>query len=510
MFGLALVGLIGGGALAYLALWMSAGPVPPSDAVAAGSSVPAASAPRSSAAGAGAVVSSIDAPTADASERTDRAEATAANVQRGGAEAAAAPALSVASVNTSAVAARSIASPSISAPAISAPATAAPSAAAPEIAAQVSSIAPSLGGAPSLSVSPSLGVSPSAAAPVIGRDAARTQSEVAKPARPDAGQRQALAAAGAALAETGAALPSFDGLALEGAVSEQTASEKAAAAGAAPGLAPSVDLVRVAPGGDTVLAGRAAPGATVAVRVDGVVAAEVQADRRGEFVALFDAVEGPSQPNTGATGVVISLSAEGLSGGTYAAEAPIIIAVPAAPGASPMAIRPTVAGPVLMQPPPKADGGAVSIDTVSYDAEGAVVIAGRGAPGEVARAYLDGLLEAEAPVDARGEWRIEFGSDLEPEVYSLRVDQVDEKGAVSSRAETPFERARPGDVVVSEGGVVVQPGNNLWRIATKLYGDGFRYQIIYSANRTQIRDPDLIYPGQVFTLPKIAGAAAVD
>jgi nucleoid-associated protein YgaU len=49
--------------------------------------------------------------------------------------------------------------------------------------------------------------------------------------------------------------------------------------------------------------------------------------------------------------------------------------------------------------------------------------------------------------------------------------------------------------------VDIQPGNNLWRIAQHSYGDGLRYTEIYQANRTQIRDPNLIYPGQVFAVP---------
>ncbi len=49
--------------------------------------------------------------------------------------------------------------------------------------------------------------------------------------------------------------------------------------------------------------------------------------------------------------------------------------------------------------------------------------------------------------------------------------------------------------------VVVQPGNSLWRIARRSYGSGWDYTVIYEANREQIRNPDLIYPGQVFALP---------
>ncbi|WP_246022360.1 LysM peptidoglycan-binding domain-containing protein [Pararhodobacter zhoushanensis] len=49
--------------------------------------------------------------------------------------------------------------------------------------------------------------------------------------------------------------------------------------------------------------------------------------------------------------------------------------------------------------------------------------------------------------------------------------------------------------------ITVQPGNTLWHISRERYGQGERYVVIYNANRSQIRDPDLIYPGQIFTLP---------
>ena len=59
-----------------------------------------------------------------------------------------------------------------------------------------------------------------------------------------------------------------------------------------------------------------------------------------------------------------------------------------------------------------------------------------------------------------------------------------------------------GRTLLSNLNLVVQPGNSLWRIARQSYGAGGRYALIYSANRDRIGDPDLIYPGQVFTLPE--------
>jgi nucleoid-associated protein YgaU len=48
---------------------------------------------------------------------------------------------------------------------------------------------------------------------------------------------------------------------------------------------------------------------------------------------------------------------------------------------------------------------------------------------------------------------------------------------------------------------LVARGDSLWRISRLTYGRGARYSVIYEANNDQIRDPDRIYPGQVFVLP---------
>jgi LysM repeat protein len=99
--------------------------------------------------------------------------------------------------------------------------------------------------------------------------------------------------------------------------------------------------------------------------------------------------------------------------------------------------------------------------------------------------------------------------DPTPGDYTLRLDQVGESGKPDSRLETPFTRVShppvEGDVEVDY--VIVQPGNSLWRIARRVLGEGMRYVHIYEANQRQIRDPDLIYPGQVFEIPSGIGPA---
>lgn len=47
----------------------------------------------------------------------------------------------------------------------------------------------------------------------------------------------------------------------------------------------------------------------------------------------------------------------------------------------------------------------------------------------------------------------------------------------------------------------VSRGDSLWRISQRALGAGQRYAVIYRANKQQIRNPNLIYPGQVIVLP---------
>lgn len=92
-------------------------------------------------------------------------------------------------------------------------------------------------------------------------------------------------------------------------------------------------------------------------------------------------------------------------------------------------------------------------------------------------------------------------AQIAPGVYQLLVIQLDENGRPAYAIELPFERASPDQIEISDGRVIVQPGNSLWRIARRAYGRGAQYTIIYAANASQIRNPDLIYPGQILDVP---------
>jgi nucleoid-associated protein YgaU len=76
--------------------------------------------------------------------------------------------------------------------------------------------------------------------------------------------------------------------------------------------------------------------------------------------------------------------------------------------------------------------------------------------------------------------------------------------ASSAQAPSPSPSATPPtDVVVADvRTTTVVRGDNLWDLARRFYGDGTRFRQIFAANASQIRDPSLIYIGQIFVVPK--------
>lgn len=159
----------------------------------------------------------------------------------------------------------------------------------------------------------------------------------------------------------------------------------------------------------------------------------------------------------------------------------------------------------------------LSLDTISYEPSGEVVLAGRATTDGIVRIYLNNRPIMDGPIDDDLSWRVVL-EGVAPGVYTLRVDQVGADGDVVSRIETPFlreeieavaavlaDQTEQDDFVVAQR--TVERGNTLWAIAREKYGEGILYVHVYEANKDQIRDPNLIYPGQIFVLPELDGVS---
>jgi hypothetical protein len=283
---------------------------------------------------------------------------------------------------------------------------------------------------------------------------------------------------------------------------------------------PTFDVVSVEPTGEAVVAGRAAPNVRVALLDSGKTLAETTSDAQGQFVMI------PSPLRPGDHSLTLSSGAGG------ATETSIVVPVSiAAPPPKIAAAAPAAEG---AQAPPRASsvaplaaptvGTDVAIQSVEANAGGRLTARGVSQPNATVRLYVGGAYVADARTMADGRWSLTIEHGMSPGAYVLRADEIEPRDAkVVARAEAPFNvpalaapekptsvgsaqpptAPSPSDVVVNAIQIDhVERGQTLWGISQKFYGDGSRYAIIFSANSSQIRDPNLIYPGQNFIVPK--------
>jgi len=293
-----------------------------------------------------------------------------------------------------------------------------------------------------------------------------------------------------------------------------TATKPASGEPASP--APTFDVVRVGPTGDAVIAGRSAPGANIDVTANGRSIGHTTADGDGQWVLL---PVDPIKPG----GEELAVTAVTPAGTQTKGAAPVLVLVPEPPkladgtapspagASSAMAIlMPPNAAPRFLKGPPPGEV-RLGLDVVDYDQSGVIRFSGTAPPGVTVRVYIDNVAGGDAVADPTGHWSMTPASAVAVGAHQLRLDQISPLGRVAARVELPFQRASADAVAANDvpgSRIVVQPSQSLWRIARSAYGRGTDYLTIYQANRDQIRNPDLIYPGQVFALPVSAPAGA--
>ncbi|SHK85932.1 Nucleoid-associated protein YgaU, contains BON and LysM domains [Bradyrhizobium lablabi] len=308
---------------------------------------------------------------------------------------------------------------------------------------------------------------------------------------------------------------------------------------------PTFDVARIEPTGEAVIAGRAAPGATVELLRNGELQDHAVADQSGQFVMVpprlppgtYDLTLRAKQPDgkqvTSKQSVAVALEP-----GPNPSDRPVVALM--TPG------KPTA---VLSQPAaPKPLAGAVVVETVETEPGGKFHVTGRARPGATVRLYLNDSFVASVTAGADEHFALTINEGVAPGNYHVRLDELEpNSGAVRARAEVPFNvpdtmvtasvpaqaaaskrpgtaaaqqpqlaaaastvpqdtvspnRASPSAVVVPKiATTTVSRGDSLWRISRLTYGAGPRYAVIYKANREQIRNPNRIYPGQILVLP---------
>lgn len=309
-----------------------------------------------------------------------------------------------------------------------------------------------------------------------------------------------------------------------------------------PAKVPVFDILRVETDGSVVIAGQASPNATVDVIAGSKVLGSAKAGQNGDFAIVLDQPLAPGDHQ-----LVLRAGGEGSNVATSAQTA--IVSVPDNSRGQVLALveEPGQASRLITRPEAPAEQAAssdapstsateqakpdpdapIAIEAVEIEGDKVFVAGNAKGPkdGNSVVVHANDMMLGASPVSPEGRFLVQSQKPLAVGDYIIRADLLDRSGRVIATARVPFRR-EAGDNVSAvatgtanqnsaaqdaegstplqkvDGSVIIRKGDNLWTISKRTYGNGLRYTTIYLANRDQIRNPDLILPGQVFVMPQ--------
>lgn len=311
-----------------------------------------------------------------------------------------------------------------------------------------------------------------------------------------------------------------------------------------------IDIARVKPDGAAVFAGTAAPNAEIRIFEGKILLGKTVANSAGEWVMILEKSLAVGQH-------LISIAMERDDGSTAFADLRLAVEIYEDSATKPLvALLPETSTevPVLIQSPDDGKSTTSNIaetnrgnsNEVQQENAGAVPTLNGFASGgidptatatevrskslsaaivptaivwrDAARILISGTSRGgvrviandtkapfgEALVLADGAWQIAGSLNLEKTKHLLKFELVNDTDKIIANYTLPLTSR---DLAKGQDGtplVVVNKGDALWRIAYRRFGDGIRYVDIVRRNQRDIVDPDLIYPKQIFALPKSA------
>ncbi len=331
----------------------------------------------------------------------------------------------------------------------------------------------------------------------------------------------------------------------QAAQSEEPAKQADAAPAEQPNKTPVFDLLRVEPDGSVVIAGKALPNADVEVVAGANVVGKAKAGANGDFAVVLDEPlkAGDHQLVLRSTGADnnVATSAQTAIVSVPETKSGQVLALVEEPGqASRLITKPETAAKQqenteAASEAPAKDGKPeskpvqdlpIAIEAVEIEGQ-SVFVAGKAKGGNRVIVHANDTLLGASPISPDGRFLVQSKQPLSVGDYIIRADLLDNANRVLATARVPFRREAGENIsaIASdtggqatapsgvhgeaaaplqkvEGSVIIRRGDNLWTISKRTYGKGTRYTTIYLANRDQIRNPDLIWPGQVFNMPK--------
>ena len=280
---------------------------------------------------------------------------------------------------------------------------------------------------------------------------------------------------------------------------------------------PKVDIIKVEPDGSFVIAGEGKPNSEILILEKGKIIESAEVDQSGTWAIISN-----KPLSSGDNLIVIDQNNQdgthSLSREIYVTKIdkknkskPMVVAIPNQDGGKIQIIQKpsnmsndlkekTLSIPIVnkLNLPLKT----FTVDSIFFNELGNVSIQGKANFGSYIDLYIDNIIIKKISISSGLEWKFNSLKVFDFGQHRLKVLLRSRDNNVLKKIELPFMRVKIPEGMLPEDYVIIKPGDILWSISYRIYGNPFKYIEIYKENKDQISNPDLIFPGQIFTLPK--------
>ncbi len=279
-------------------------------------------------------------------------------------------------------------------------------------------------------------------------------------------------------------------------------------------LLPEIDIIKVSPDGSFVIAGKGKPNSNINILNKGDLIDSSIVDSDGNWVVI-------SKENLKTGDNLISIDQINNNGlvlkhkqlfitkiDKLKKDQPLVISVPNKNGENINIIQQPsekqkiykVENDLVIQKKIKSNKKIFNVKTIFFNENGFVSIQGEVNFGKRIELYINKKIMETIKIE-NSKWQYNSDTIFDYGLHDLLVVLKSDKDEILDKITFPFMRVEIPYNDVPENFILIKPGDMLWTIAYRLYGDPFKYIQIFEENKDQITNPDLIFPGQLFSIP---------
>ena len=280
-------------------------------------------------------------------------------------------------------------------------------------------------------------------------------------------------------------------------------------------IIPKVDILKVSPDGSYIIAGKGKPNSTISILEKGNKIESVDADESGSWVIV-------SKDNLESGDNLLIINQDNIDGSSTQSKEIYVTKIDKKNETKPLVIEienddggklSIIQSPSIKKLESNVENNLTlskkqinkknvfKIQSVSFSQDGSLSIQGIANYGSNIEILVNKNLSS-IFLKNKPEWIFNSSYKLDYGMYKLVANLKSQNNTILDSITLPFMRSEMPSGELPDNYVLIKPGDMLWTISFKIYGNPLKYIEIYEENRDQITNPDLIFPGQVFSIPK--------